>query len=91
MYYFFLGLISMFAAYGFICVIYNIYKKIMHCSVEDKFVVVTLKKHDAESAVRCIMREHPDSEIIVINKDTCCDSAEVLHRLEDDFPQIHIV
>lgn len=91
MYCVFIALLSLFAVYGLVCLVLGLYKKLMHRCIDGKYVIVTVKDNDAESAVRCILRENPDSEVIVINKAASPDTAEVLMHLENDFPQVHIV
>lgn len=46
---------------------------------------------DIEIRLRTLMRKNPDSEIIVVDKSRSPYTHTVLEKLENDFPQIHII
>lgn len=91
MYYFWGALLAVFAVYGLAQIVYAIYKRVMRCGAECRYVLLTVHESGAEEAVRSVLRDNPGSEVIVVNKSHSCDTPDILKRLEKDFPQLHIV
>lgn len=46
---------------------------------------------DIEIRLRTLMRKNPNSEIIVVDKSHSQYTHSVLEKLENDFPEIHII
>ncbi|MDD6735989.1 MAG: hypothetical protein PUE13_06750 [Clostridiales bacterium] len=46
---------------------------------------------DIECELRELMRKNPKSEIIVVDKTQSAETHTVLEKLEQDFPEIHII
>ena len=44
-----------------------------------------------EARLRLMMRKNPSSEIVVLNNSVLTETAEILKRMEYDFPRIHII
>lgn len=44
-----------------------------------------------EARLRLMMRKNPNSEIVVINNSAILETAEILEKMQNDFPKIHIV
>ncbi len=44
-----------------------------------------------EPKIRILMKENPDSEIVVINNSKRQETTEILKKMEYDFPELHIV
>lgn len=44
-----------------------------------------------EARLRILMRKNPKAEIVVINNSTLSETAEILKKMQYDFPEIHII
>lgn len=44
-----------------------------------------------EARLRLLMRKNPKTEIVVVNNSTLSETAEILKKMEYDFPMIHII
>lgn len=44
-----------------------------------------------EARLRLLMRKNPRAEIVVINNSTLSETAEILKKMQYDFPRIHII
>jgi len=44
-----------------------------------------------EARLRLLMRKNPRAEIVVINNSAISETAEILEKMQYDFPRIHII
>lgn len=68
---------------------------LLECILREKISYICAKADEndgcIEARLRLIKAKNPNSEIIVINGSRDEDTASVLKKLSEDFPEIHIL
>ena len=67
----------------------------LECILRRRFSYIYTAVENAEDCIeaqlRILLRENPKSEVIVINKTQNAETDEILKKLSQDFPEIHII
>lgn len=80
------------SAYAVISIGYSLYKRFLHRDIKNQYVLVNIESDGdgAEGVIRCLMRENPDSEIVVVNNSDEQEITEIIEKLCHDYPRVHM-
>lgn len=76
---------------GIFSICHALYKRLMHKHIENHAVIAEIKGGDtnAEGLIRCLMREHPKSEILIVNRSDNRETRQILKKLCQDYACVH--
>lgn len=87
-----LSIISIFSAVGIICTVRFIFTDFKSHMNPNSYILVSVKNcgKNIEGVIRLLMKNNPQSEIIIADCGSEDDTIEIIKKLNYDYERIHI-
>ena len=85
------AIMSVFAVYGFLCLLERVCERLLKGKNCDKIIIYVKSAGERlEYTVRCLMIKNPTAEIIIADDEHAGEIREIADKLAGDYGRIHI-